>query len=253
MQETESRSITMDDDEPRALQALLRYIYTLDCKRIYRDDDPLFGDVERDLDVFVIADKYDVQELRDYMVENLVVFYETDKRPPLDPKGWSNKNQSGFGNILIKLYRLDMDTTDFGKAIVDFIIRGAQKVMLWEGVRRAIEEDGRLSADLIMAFSRARRSDDTKIESLEINIEDLQAELKEVREEKECLEAEFEYMEGIVADYNCVSPRDEPLYEDEPAYEDESLYKDDYYDEYDDAYNAWLHSPSYESWFLHDH
>jgi hypothetical protein len=202
MQETESRSITMDDDEPRALQALLRYIYTLDCKRIYREDDPLFSDVERDLDVFVIADKYDVQALRDYMIENLVLFYETNKRPLLDPKGWSSKNQSGFGNILIKLYRLDMDTTNIRKAITNFIVRGGQKVMQWKGVRKAIEEDGRLSADLIMALFATKRNDDGRITSLETDVEDLQAEVEVVREENEISEAELEYAIGILEGYD---------------------------------------------------
>jgi hypothetical protein len=202
MQERESGSITLDDDEPRALQVLLRYIYTLDCKRIFRHDDPLFSDVERDLDVLVIADKYDVQALRDYMNDYLVIFYETDKRPPLDPKGWSSKNQTGFGNILIKLYRLDMDTTDIRKAITSFLVRSGQKVMLWEGVSNAIEEDARLSADLIMAFFTAKRNIDRRIKGLEANVEDLEVELEKVREENEELKEQFEYVDGIFGDYN---------------------------------------------------
>ena len=59
-----------------------RYLYTLDLTQIYRPNDPLFSDVERDLDVLVVADKYGLDKLRDYMNSNLVLFYEADKRPP---------------------------------------------------------------------------------------------------------------------------------------------------------------------------
>ena len=82
---------------------MLRYLYTLDLTQIYRPNDPLFSDVERDLDVLVVADKYGLDKLRDYMSSNLVLFYETDKRPPGDPKGWSAKNQEGLGGVLRKL------------------------------------------------------------------------------------------------------------------------------------------------------
>jgi hypothetical protein len=106
---------------------MLRYLYTLDCRRIFRQDDPLFSDVERDLDVLAIADKCGLQPLKQYKSDSLKLVHETDKRPPLDPRGWSAKNQSGFGNILRKLYQLELDTTDVKRAVTIFIARGGQK------------------------------------------------------------------------------------------------------------------------------
>jgi hypothetical protein len=50
---------------------MLRYLYTLDCRRIFRQDDPLFIDVERDLDVLAIADKFGLQPLKQYMSDSL--------------------------------------------------------------------------------------------------------------------------------------------------------------------------------------
>lgn len=117
----------MDDDEPKAVQAMLRYLYTLGCATIFLHDDPLFSDVERDLDVFAIADKYDLQPLKKHMQDKLVLFYSTDKRPPLDPEGWSARNQSGFGKVLMKLCRLEIDTTDIRKAVTGFIVEGVRK------------------------------------------------------------------------------------------------------------------------------
>lgn len=181
---------------------MLRYLYTLDYKSIFRHDDPIFSDVERDLDVFVIADKYDIQPLKKYMNDNLVLFYETDKKPPLDPKGWSAKNQVGFANILTKLYRLEIDNTDIRKAITNFMVRGVHKVMQWQGVQTAIEEDGRISGDLILALLAAKRSTDSRINVLEANVGDLEAELEEVLEEKEELEADYEELSAVVVGYN---------------------------------------------------
>ncbi len=189
----------MEHDEPRAVQALLRYIYSLSPKRVFRNCDPLFSDVERDLDIFVIADKYDLQPLKKYMNDNLVIFYETDKRPPLDPKGWSAKNQTGFGKVVTKLYRLDTDMTDIRKAIINFIIRAGQKVMQWEGVRKAIEEDAQLSTDLIMAFFAAKRSADSRVMYLESEIRDLEEQVAEIHEVNEDLEGENEYLGGLAS------------------------------------------------------
>jgi hypothetical protein len=197
-QETESRSINLNDDEPRALQAMLRYLYTLDCKRIFRRDDPLFSDVERDLDVFVIADKYDIQPLKKYMNDNLVLFYETDKRPPPDPKGWSAKNQAGFANVLMKLYRLEMETTSIRKAITNFIVRRGHKVMQWRGVQDAIEADGALSNDLIIALLAAKKDTDSRINVLESDKDDLEDQLAEALVENEALEGEIEDLNSMI-------------------------------------------------------
>ena len=170
---------------------MLRYLYTLDCQQIYRRDDPLFSDVERDLDVFAIADKYDLPALRNYMNDSLVLFYETDKRPPLDPKGWSAKNQAGFANVLTKLGRLEMDTRDIRKAVMDFIARGGRKVMAWEGVQKAIEEDACLSTDLIMALLAANRTSNSRVKALEDDIEDLKERLADAFKIREDLEEDI--------------------------------------------------------------
>ncbi len=180
---------------------MLRYLYTLDCKRIFRSDDPLFSDVERDLDVFVIADKYDIQPLKKYIHANLVLFYETDKRPPLDPKGWSGKNQAGFANVLTKLYRLEMDTTDIRKVVTNFIVRGGHKVMSWKGVQSAIEIDGRLSIDLITALLAAKRNADNRLKFLKSDMEDLQVQITTFDEETEELVGVIENLSSIVEAY----------------------------------------------------
>jgi hypothetical protein len=177
---------------------MLRYLYTLDCKRIFRRDDPLFSDVERDLDVFVIADKYDIQPLKKYMNDNLVLFYETDKRPPPDPKGWSAKNQAGFANVLMKLYRLEMETTSIRKAITNFIVRRGHKVMQWRGVQDAIEADGALSNDLIIALLAAKKDTDSRINVLESDKDDLEDQLAEALVENEALEGEIEDLNSLI-------------------------------------------------------
>jgi hypothetical protein len=178
---------------------MLRSLYVLPYrKNFFWPGAPLFSDVERDLDVYAVADKYDLQPLKRYMSHKIVLFYETDQRPPLDPKGWSAKNQTGFAKVLTKLYRLEMDTTDIRKAVIDFIVRGVHKVILWEGVRKAIEEDAGLSGDLVTALLAAKRGADLRIGVLEANISDLDAELEEVLCEKEGLEAELEDLAGLV-------------------------------------------------------
>ena len=168
------------------------------------------------------------------MNDKLVVFYETDKTPPLDPKGWSAKNQTGFGNVLTKLYRLDVDTTDIRKAITNFIVRAGQKVMQWEGVRKTIEEDAQLSTDLIMAFFAAKRSADSRIENLENEVRDLEEQHAQIREENEELEGESEYLSGLVENYafENVSHNDfgEQYYESDP-YDPYDLY-DPYFPDY---------------------
>ena len=194
----------MDDDEPRALQALLRYLYTLDCTKIFRRDDPLFSDVERDLDVFAIADKYDLLPLKKYIQDNLVLFYSTYKTPPLDPKGWSAKNQSGFAKVLTKLYQLEIHTTDIRKAVAAFIVHGGSKVMSWHGVQDAVAEDGRLASDLIVALLEAKKAADSRTDILEREMEELEEQLAEVLAENEQLQGDVEHLAGLVnvCDYN---------------------------------------------------
>jgi hypothetical protein len=198
----------LDDDEPRAVQAMLRYLYTEDCKTVFRSDDPLFSDVERDLDVFVIADKYDLRPLKRYMHANLVRFYETDQRPAHDPKGWSAKNQKGFANVLRKLYQLEVDATDLRRAMVSFAVRSGQKVLSWPGVQDAIDGDVQLSNDLIKALFAAKRVTDSRMNVLDMEKEDLQEQIESLTEEKDDWKGEAKNLAGLVAGYNheMVSP-----------------------------------------------
>jgi hypothetical protein len=210
---------------------MLRYLYTLDCKRIFRCDDPLFSDVERDLDVFVIADKYDIQPLKKYMNDNLVLFYETDKRPPPDPKGWSAKNQAGFANVLTKLYRLEMETTNIRKAVTNFIVRGGHRVMQWRGVQDAIEAYGALSNDLIIALLAAKKDTDSRINFLQSDKEDLEERLAEALVENEALEGEIEDLNSLIQAYSMETYESSRFVAGQDVYD----YSDDqdYFDSYD--------------------
>ena len=201
-QESTTNEISLDEDPPLAVQAMLRYLHTLDCNQIYRPNDPLFSDVERDLDVLVIADKYDLQELKAYMVRNLVLFYETDQRPPKDPKGWSVKNQEGFARILQKLSEPELDVADaraIRRAVADFIVRREKTVMKWDAVKIAVEHDALLSHEMIGALLTLKRRMEDKIEDLEETVLDLREELEEVEDAKEECEGEIENLQGFLS------------------------------------------------------
>ena len=79
VQESTSGVIMLSRDPPLAVQAMLRYLSSNSLSEIYGPSEPIFSDVERDLDVFAIADKYDLQELRIYVNNRTVHFYSTDQ------------------------------------------------------------------------------------------------------------------------------------------------------------------------------
>ena len=194
-----TREIVLPDDEPKAIQAMLRYLYTLDVTQIYRPSDPLFSDVERDLDVLVVADKYGLDQLRDYMNSNLVLFYETDKRPPRDPKGWSAKNQEGFGRVLRKLAELEMDAKDIRKAVASFIVRREKTVMKWDSVQSAIDNQVWLRDEVALAALAAKRHLEQQVQDLEREVEELREELACVEEERDELYGEVENLQGLLS------------------------------------------------------
>jgi len=181
-----------------AIQAMLRYLYTLDVTQIYHPNDPLFSDVERDLDVLVVADKYGLDELRDYMSSNLVLFYETDKRPPRDPKGWSANNQEGFGAVLRKLAELDIDMADIKRAVAKFIVRRERTVMKWSSVQRTIDDQLWLRDEVALAALAAKRELEQQVEHLEREVEELQENLLDAEAVTEELSGEIETLQGLL-------------------------------------------------------
>ncbi|KIW33416.1 uncharacterized protein PV07_00268 [Cladophialophora immunda] len=197
--ESTTHEIGLPDDEPRAVQAMLRYLYTLDVTQIYRPGDPLFSDVERDLDVFVVADKYGLDELRAYMNANLVLFYETDQRPPRDPKGWSAKNQEGFGGVLRKLAELDTDTTEIKRAVARFVVRRDRTVMKWASVRSAMDEQLWLADEVAAAALAAKRELEQRVQFLERETEELQEKLERAHDENEEIAGEVEVLHGLLS------------------------------------------------------
>ncbi|EXJ63429.1 uncharacterized protein A1O5_11478 [Cladophialophora psammophila CBS 110553] len=196
--ESTTREIVLPDDEPRAIQAMLRYLYTLDVTQIYRPTDPLFSDVERDLDVFVVADKYGLDELRDYMSSKLVLFYETDQRPPLDPKGWSAKNQKGFGGVLRKLTELELDATEVRRAVARFIVRREKMVMKWDSVQRAMDDELWLRDEVAIAALEAKRELEQRVRYLEQEVEELQEKLEDAHAERDEMSGEVEVLQGLL-------------------------------------------------------
>jgi hypothetical protein len=178
---------------------MLRYLYTLDLTQIYRPNDPLFSDVERDLDVFVVADKYGLDKLRDYMSSNLVLFYETDKRPPHDPKGWSAKNQEGFGRVLRKLAGLEMNTEDIRRAVARFIVRRERTVMKWSSVQSAIDDGLWLRDEVALVAIAAKRELEQRVQYLEREVDELQEKLEDVEAERDEISGEVETLQGLLS------------------------------------------------------
>ena len=178
---------------------MLRYLYTLDLTQIYRQNDPLFSDVERDLDVLVVADKYGLDKLRDYMNSNLVLFYEADKRPPGDPNGWSAKNQEGFGRVLRKLAGLEMDTEDIRRAVAKFIVRRERMVMKWSSVKSAIDDGLWLRDEVALAAVAAKRELEQRVQYLEREVDELQEKLEYVEAEREEIYGEVETLQGLLS------------------------------------------------------
>jgi hypothetical protein len=179
---------------------MLRYIYTMDFVQIYRKDDPIFNDVERDLDVFAIADKYGLDDLRDYMSNQLVLFYSTDQRPPNDDKGWSARNQEGFGNVLRKIGDMEMESArPIRRAIATFVVKREKMVLEWGVVQEVLDEGVWLGNELVLAALAETRKLRAQVEDLEETIEELNGELQEVSDEREQLEAEVENLSAMVA------------------------------------------------------
>ena len=177
---------------------MLRYLYTLDVSQMFRSDEPLFSDVERDLDVFAIADKYGLDELREYMRSNLVLFYESDKRPSGDPKGWSAKNQEGFGRVLMKLADMEMDTKDIKKAVAQFIVRREQRVMKWSCVQKAIDDELWLRDEVALAAIAAKRQLQIQVDCLQREVEELQKEVVTLEDERDEAYGELENIQGLL-------------------------------------------------------
>jgi hypothetical protein len=171
----------------------------MDVTKIYRSDDPLFSDVERDLDVFVIADKYGLDKLRDYMSSNLVLFYDTDQRPPRDPKGWSAKNQKGFGGVLRKLSELEMDTTEVRRAVARFIVRRERTVMNWTSVQSAMDDGLWLREEVALVALAAKRELEQKVQYLEREVDELQEKLEDAENESDILCGEIEDLQGLLS------------------------------------------------------
>lgn len=178
---------------------MLRYLYTLDVTQIYRPKDPLFSDVERDLDVLVVADKYGLDKLRDYMRSNLVLFYETDKRPSRDPKGWSAKNQEKFGGVLRKLAELEIDTKDIRRAVARFIVRRENTVMKWSSVKSAIDDQLWLRDEVALAAIAAKRELEQQVQYLEREVYELQEKLEDVEAERDEIYGEMETLQGLLS------------------------------------------------------
>jgi hypothetical protein len=194
VQESTSGVIMLSEDPPLAVQAMLRYLSGNSLSEIYRPAEPIFSDVERDLDVFAIADKYDLQKLRTYMNSRLVHFYSTDQRPPWDPKGWSAKNQDGFASVLRKLSELEMDCREIQLAIAGFLIRRSNMIMKWEGVREAIEDNPQFLKDLFLASLQRTKELEATVQNLEERLEDLEEYSSCLEEERDDLIAREEYM-----------------------------------------------------------
>ena len=185
---------------------MLRYLYTLDLTQIYRPNDPLFSDVERDLDVLVVADKYGLDKLRDYMNSNLVLFYEADKGPSRDPKGWSVKNQEGFGRVLRKLAELEIDTEDIRMAVAKFIVRSERTVMQWSSVKSAIDDGLWLRDEVALAAVAAKRELEQwvryleqRVQFLEQDVDELQEKLEDVEAERDDIYGEVETLQGLLS------------------------------------------------------
>lgn len=179
---------------------MLRYLYTLDCAQIYRASDPLFSDVERDLDVFAVADKYGLDELRDYMTAQLRRFYETDQRPPGDPKEWSAKNQEGFGRVLRKVHAMEMEAAGaIRRAIAGFVVRRENMVRKWGVVEEVMSEGVWLGNEMLLAVLAHNKQLTEKVRVLEEEVQDLKAEMEDMETEREDLEGEVEYLSGLAA------------------------------------------------------
>lgn len=174
------------------MQALLRYLYTIDPTQIYRASDPLFSDVERDLDVLAIADKYGIDPLRNYMLSQLVTFFEIDNYPPSDRKE-SAKNREGFRKVVRKIGELDCECAGrIRTAIASFIVRRDQMILRWGILEELLEEGAWLGCELATMALKAKGQADARIKELEWEVREVEAERDEVLELNDELEWQVE-------------------------------------------------------------
>jgi cell division protein FtsB len=215
---------------------MLRYLYTLDCAQIYRASDPLFSDVERDLDVFAIADKYGLDELRDYMTAQLRRFYETDQRPPGDPKEWSAKNQEGFGRVLRKVHAMEMEAAGaIRRAIAGFVVRREKMVRKWGVVEEVMSEGVWLGNEMLLAVLAHNKQLTETVGLLEAEVQELKAEMEVMETEREDLEGEVEYLSELQAGDDLVDRVE--MYEE---YCNDMCQDSYYYSDYADYHVEWM-------------
>jgi hypothetical protein len=74
--------------------------------------------------------------------------------------------------------------------------------MSWEGVQDAVEDDGRLSSDLIIDVFATKRDPEHRVKVLESEMQDLKERLMAVTDERDELEGDVEYLEGLVRSYD---------------------------------------------------
>ncbi|KAF7196274.1 hypothetical protein HII31_02341 [Pseudocercospora fuligena] len=166
------RKVSLPADDPRAVHAMLSFIYR--CE--YNDAEPKMGSKEDmppilfNLEVTVIADKYDLPELRSLALEKFMVRAQTDWR------------SHGFAMAVRAMYKMDSSIyTPFRECSVKVCVENAREIFSGEtggdhveSLLEAIRSIPSLGADLAQSLlqtqstqsrlNRVARSDDRRYE-----------------------------------------------------------------------------------------
>ncbi|KAG9676938.1 hypothetical protein KCU99_g2159, partial [Aureobasidium melanogenum] len=141
-----------DDDDPEAIQAMLRYIYDMPYAHQVTDHSSFEEDLVFCLNVFIVADKYDVTGLRRKVVPDFRLHLE---------RTWRSET---FVACMKKLYgpeSIHMADPSLQTAVADFFVDNMSKIVHHQSLVTMIEQDnsftGRILAGLLKPTSGSIR------------------------------------------------------------------------------------------------
>ncbi|KAH0003523.1 hypothetical protein KCU78_g13861, partial [Aureobasidium melanogenum] len=142
-----------DDDDPEAVHAMMRYIYDLPYAQQVTDTP---GSSEESLifclNVYIVADKYDVIGLRQKIVPDFRVFLQ---------RTWRSEEFIGCVKKLYGPDTINLADTSLQTAVADFFVDNISKINHHKSLVEMIEGDksftGRILAGLLKADSGSTR------------------------------------------------------------------------------------------------
>jgi polyhydroxyalkanoate synthesis regulator phasin len=154
------------------------------------------------LDIYLVADKYEVPILRNFLESKIILFYDMLQRPQNSSKSWTDQSKEAFGRVLQKLYTLDqdttVDTTTIRRSVVHFITCREKTVMQWPEVISAVEEYSALSNDIIKTLFASRKSLQSHVDELEQEVLDLKETVEQLEDTNNEIYGELETTRGLL-------------------------------------------------------